>query len=123
MKDVLLLKSDELTGACRNYFESLKAHLQESGQEAFTNREMGRAFRLPISTVKRYHLQLEHADRLKKEGKKATGYHYQVVSYEEYQQLQANISSVLDRLTGPLVAQQDNGPAKSVKTNKKTKVA
>ena len=28
MKDILLRKSDELTGACRNYFERLKAYLQ-----------------------------------------------------------------------------------------------
>ena len=43
MKAVLLRKSDQLSGACRNYFERLKQHLNESKETSFTNRQISLA--------------------------------------------------------------------------------
>ena len=44
--EVLLRKSDSLTGACRNYLEDLKKYLQEKEQTQFTNTEIRRNLRV-----------------------------------------------------------------------------
>ncbi len=103
LKQILLRKSDELTGACRNHFEKLKLYLigtkQNTGQPdtGFTNRQISRLFRIPITTVKRYHLDLLNCGYLKAEKKKGSkALFYEVVSYDEYNELQRRISTVLD---------------------------
>lgn len=103
LKQILLRKSDELTGACRNHFEKLKLYLigtkQNAGQPetGFTNRQISRLFRIPITTVKRYHLDLLNGGYLKAEKEKGSkALFYEVVSYEEYNELQKRISTVLD---------------------------
>ena len=97
LKEVLLRKSDELTGSCRNYLESLKTYLKSKKKKQFTNREIRQALRVNPSNQKRYNLQLQIGYYIKKvEGKKATGYHYEIVSTTEYNQLQSKINSVLD---------------------------
>ncbi|MGN6293481.1 MAG: hypothetical protein ACTHMV_12125 [Chitinophagaceae bacterium] len=118
MKDVLLRKSDELTGACRNYFERLKNYLQTSGVTAFTSVQISKALRISISTVKRLNLALLSSGYLiKQEGSKP--FHYEVISFEDYQQLQNSIStaldSILEQLNSSTTAQSQNGPTKSKK--------
>lgn len=117
MKEILLRKSDELNGATRNYFEELKEHLQDTKQSNFTNTSIRNQLRIALSTVKRYHLALLQAGYIKKvENKQTKAYHYEVVSYEEYRQLQNNIITVLDevtqRLKSPTAAHKQNEPTK-----------
>jgi predicted transcriptional regulator len=97
LKEILLRKSDELTGACRNYFEKLKLYLLGESQKTFTNRELSNKLRIPITTVKRHHLDLYNSGYLRI-AKKDTlkGYEYEIVSYEEYQQLQEGVNNVLE---------------------------
>lgn len=97
LKDVLLRKSDELTGACRNYLEKLKLYLLGNEKTTFTNAEMSKVMRIPITTVKRYHLDLTQNSYLKTSKQKGSkAYTYEVVSYEEFKELQNRINSVLD---------------------------
>lgn len=115
MKEILLRKSDELNGATRNYFEELKEHLQHTKQTAFTNTSVRNELRIPLSTVKRYHAVLSQAGFIKLiESKQGKAYYYEIVSYEEYRQLQNNIETVLDeitnRLNGSQPAQSNNEP-------------
>jgi len=122
MKEILLRKSDELNGATRNYLEDLKAWLQQSKQSSFTNTSIRTQFRIPISTVKRYHVALLQAGYIKRiTDKKTKAYHYEIVSYEEYRQLQQSIYSVLDeithRLTGSTPAHKPSEPKKKVKAS------
>jgi hypothetical protein len=122
MKEILLRKSDELNGACRGYFEKLKAWLGQGNKTTFTNQEARKFFRLPSSTVKRYQLQLVLSGHIKPQGDKHKGYSYEVVSYEEYEQLQTRIAKVMDELleklkekqqpSGSSVAQSNNEPPK-----------
>ncbi len=119
MKDVLLRKADELSGATRNYFEQLKALLQEQKQSTFTNKDIRKQLRLPGTTVRRYHNELLQNGYIKlQESKKQKGYCYEIVSYEEYNQLQNKITVVLDeilqqlRATKPAVSQNQNGSMK-----------
>ena len=119
MKEVLLRKADELSGATRNYFEQLKELLQEQNQSTFTNKEARQLLRLPISTVKRYNLELLQSNYIKKnDGKKTRAYYFEITSYEEYMQLSNNIATVLDNIYSnlaahePTTAQMNNEPMK-----------
>ena len=97
LKEILLRKSDELTGACRNYFERLKQYLVGEQQKQISNREISRLFRISSSTVKRYHLDLFNSGYLKANKQKGSkAYLYEVVSYEEYLELQKHVTTVLD---------------------------
>jgi len=99
-------------------------------QKTFTNREMSLKLRVSIATIKRHHLDLYNSGYLRVTKKdKLKGYQYEIVSYEEYKQLQQDITGVLDeslnrlsasdRLSGSKVAQSKNEPPKPQKTNKK----
>lgn len=148
LKDVLLRKSDELTGACRNYFEVLKTFLLEEKakafedqtlvpgqkQKTFTNREMSLKLRISITTIKRHHFDLYNSGYLKIAKKdKLKGYEYEIVSYEEYKDLQKGIDEVLENSLKNLsdanqpssleVAQSKNGLVNNQKINKKTTTA
>lgn len=97
LQEVLLRKSDTITGACRNYFEKLKNYLKEHRQTTFTNKQISILLRIPLSTIKRYHLQLINTQRIQLREKDKTGRHlYEITNYEEYQQLKKNIATVLD---------------------------
>lgn len=108
MKDILLRKSDELSGGCRSYFEQLKKHVQHtslSGRQggAFTNKEIRAALRINHNTQKMYMAELQQYNYIRKTtGDKKKGYTYQVISFEEYQQLQARITTVLDDILNQL---------------------
>lgn len=117
MKEILLRKADELNGATRNYFEQLKEHLQQTKQSSFTNTSIRNQLRIALSTVKRYHLALLAAGYIKKITNQQTkAYHYEIISYEEYQKLQDSITNVLDeithRLNSPTSAHKQNEPVK-----------
>jgi len=125
MKEILLSKSDELTGACRNYFEKLKSHLEQTKEKTFTNRGIRSVMRLPGTTVRRYHLELLQNGYIKlQQDKKAAGYKYEVISYVEYKELQGKVISALDETLDrirqadePVVSQSQNGSPKVKKTN------
>ena len=107
MKEVLLRKADELSGATRNYFEQLKQTLQQTGQSTFTNKEVKQLLRLPISTVKRHNLELLQAGYIKRgERKKTKAYQFEITSYEEYLQLGNSIATVLDNVYSSLAAHE-----------------
>lgn len=100
MKGILLRKSDELSGATRHYFEQLKRHLESSGERTFTNSSIRNMLRVPLSTVKRHHAALLQVGYIRQvENRYTKAYHYEVLSYEEYQQLQQRIVTVLDEVT------------------------
>jgi len=127
IKHILLRKSDELSGACRNYFEKLKQYLQENKLTQFNNREIRKALRIPTSTQKRYTVALIENYFIKKvKGTKERGYLYEIVNAQEYKELQNKITNVLDDTlqnikdkkldksgSGSLVAQTTSEPPKA----------
>lgn len=135
LKEILLRKSDDLSGACRNYLESLKMYLIGKKQKQFTSREMSLKLRIPLTTIKRYHLDMYNSGYLRvMEKDKYKGYQYEIVSYEEYRQLKEGISSVLDgtlenakknmekhkQPSGSVVAQLASGLPKRRRTSTKS---
>jgi len=125
LKDVLIRKSDLLTGACRNYFESLKTHLKIEAKLTFSNREIRQVLRTKSTTLKRYHQQLLEAGLIRvKAGKRYRGYEYEIVNREEYNKLKEGIGSVLDQVimkldktSSPPVAHSKKSPVKTKKAS------
>ncbi len=110
LKQILLRKSDELNGATRNYFEELKQHLLKSNQSSFTSTSIRNQLRIPISSVKRYHVALMDAGLIKKiESRNTKAYHYEIISKEEYLQLQNSIGTALDEALQK-IKQETNSP-------------
>lgn len=110
MKHILLRKSDELSGACRSYFETIKQYAKANNLKSFTNKEIRAALRLNHNTQKMFMVELQHYGYIrKKEGDKKKGYHYEVHSFEEYEQLQTRINTVLDEILESLVLSEAEG--------------
>lgn len=118
LKEILLRKSDELNGATRNYFEELKQHLVKSNQSSFTSTSIRNQLRIPISSVKRYHVALMDAGLIKKiESRNTKAWHYEIIAQEEYTKLQNSIATALDEAlqkiqqpTNPTAAQSKSEP-------------
>ena len=70
IKEVLLRKSDEITGACHNYLEELKTYLRTNTQTTFTALEIRRKLKVKKTTQWRYHKQLMESYYIKKQKKK-----------------------------------------------------
>jgi predicted transcriptional regulator len=96
LKDILLRKSDELSGSCRDYLQSIEKYVLENEQSKFTNREIRKHLRLEPTKQKRFTKTLLESYYIKRvQGSKAKGFEYAIVSPEEYKQLQNNIDNVL----------------------------
>lgn len=94
--EVLLRKSDTLTGACRNHLENLKRYLAKQRTTTFTNSEIRRNLRIKESTLRNYNKQLLLEDYITKiKGKKGQSYHYQINDVNEYKNLKAEIDKAL----------------------------
>jgi hypothetical protein len=108
LSEVLLRKSDELPGACRNYYEALKQYLQQQLKDSFTNRMISKELHMPISTVKRHNFMLFQTGYLTKlpgagENKEFT---YATTDQQEYQQMKNSITTVLDAILQKIQANQ-----------------
>jgi predicted transcriptional regulator len=122
MKEILLRKSDELNGATRNYFEQLKQCLHQNKQSSFTNTSVRNQLRIPLSSVKRYHGSLLGAGLIKKiESRHTKAYHYEIISEQEYEQLQNSIATALDEALQK-VKQQPKGSITAHKQNEPKKL-
>lgn len=134
--ETLLRKSDELTGACRNYLERVKSYLEQEAKTQFTNREIRKALKENTSNQKRYNVALVSGYYIRQvKGKKGTAYSYEIVSYDEFKALRNQVVSVLDenvkkldqlqpaalkgadRATGSQPVQTKNEPVKRKKAN------
>lgn len=96
--DVMLRKSDTITGATRNHLERLKTYLRENNQTTFTNAEIRRNLRVKETTLRRYNNQLLLENYIKKvKGKKGQLYHFEILNINEYRELEALIKGALDK--------------------------
>lgn len=94
--DILLRKSDTVTGACRNHLERLKTYLKQNNQTTFTNAEIRRNLHLKATTLKRYNKQLLEEGYIRKiKGKKGQAFYYEIVDINEYRSLKDQIDQAL----------------------------
>ncbi|CAM1343245.1 hypothetical protein [Tenacibaculum amylolyticum] len=96
IQEVLLRKSDTITGAARNYLENLKAYLYQQEQTSYTSSEIRRNLRIKETTLRRYQKQLQAEGYIRKiKAEKGKSYHYEIVDVEEYKTLKEQIHSAL----------------------------
>lgn len=99
LKEVLFSKSDELTGACRKFFEQLKAHLKKESKQSFYSAAIRKALRMNPNNLKRYLMELSRYSYLKiNGGNKFKGYEYQIANEQEYEQLKSDIDQKLENI-------------------------
>lgn len=124
IRHILLRKSDELNGATRDHYEKVKQYLQHNNITTFINRDIRTAFRIPATTVRRYHNTLIENNYIKKTStNKAKGYRYEIVNAEEYNKLKHSIDTALaialqkagECTNEPLMSQNKNGSLKKHK--------
>lgn len=109
IQEVLLRKSDLLNGACRQFFERVKRYLQEEAKTTFTNAEIRKSLRINPSNQKRYMLQLQLADLVKKtKGDKRKGYVYEVLDYEDFNTTNKQIQELLQTTLQQLEVQSSS---------------
>jgi len=98
LKEVLLRKSDELTGSCRNYLELLKTYLKSKKKKDFTGIEIRTQLRIKESTLRNYHKQLQVLGYIKRNtNKKTRSYTFELVISKDYDTLQKDIQTALDK--------------------------
>ena len=111
--EVLLRKSDTLTGVCRNHLENLKKYLEVNNQSTFTNTEIRRNLRVKESTLRNYNNQLQLEGYIKKvKGKKGQTYHYEIIDINEYTSLKEQINKALQNC----IAQIDPATSQDIAT-------
>jgi len=98
LKDVLLSKSDELSGACRKFFERLKKHLKTENTSVFYASEVRKEFRMNPENLKHYLRTLHKYNLVRIVGgnRYKKGYEYEIVDMAEYRKLQDGIKTALD---------------------------
>ncbi len=95
--EVLLRKSDTITGAVRNHLENLKKYLKENNQTTFTNSEIRRNLRVKESTLRNYNKQLLAEDYIRRIKKaKTKSYCFEIVDIDEYSNLKEQINNALN---------------------------
>ncbi len=95
--DVLLRKSDTITGATRNHLERLKTYLEENKQTTFANAEIRRNLRVKETTLRRYNKQLLEEGYIRRIRKaKTKSYCFEIIDLEEYNTLKQQIDEALN---------------------------
>ena len=99
LKEALFSKSDELSGACRKFFEQVKAHLRKEKKQSFYGSMIRKSLRLNPSNLKRYLTELMRYGHIKiSGGSKYKGFEYQVIDDQEYDQLKKGIDQQLNEI-------------------------
>lgn len=97
MKEVLLSKSDELTKACRGFFEGLTADLQREKKTSFYRNEVREWKRINPNNLRYYLKQLVQYGYLNIIGRhKHNGHEYEISKLSDYQDLNGSLCNVLD---------------------------
>jgi len=99
LNDVLLAKSDELTKACRDFLETLKALLQKEKKHSFYRSEIREQLKINPHNLNHYLKTLHFYGYVKSIGgnKYKGGYEYEITKKEEYNDLKNSIETALDK--------------------------
>jgi len=99
LKEVLLAKSDELTKACRDFLETLKALLHKEKKHSFFRSDVRSWTRINPDNLRYYLSQLNKYGYVKIVGgnKYKTGFEYEITDKEEYSRLSSHVQTALDK--------------------------
>jgi DNA primase len=99
LKEILLAKSDELTKACRTFLEDVKAILTKEKKQSFYKSDIRNAMRINPNNLKHYLTTLHFYGYIQKVGgnKFKGGYEYEITNKHEYEKLQNDVTTALDK--------------------------
>jgi DNA primase len=99
LKDILLAKSDELTKACRDFLEVLKAHLTTHKRASFFRSDVREWTRINPHNINHYLKTLNFYGYIRSIGgnKFKGGYEYEITNKDEYNNLQNSVITALDK--------------------------
>jgi hypothetical protein len=127
LRDVLFRKSDELSGASREFYEWLKqwAINKANKKTGFYGSDVRKDNRIHPRTLSRYLQELTDYGLLEITGgnRHKLGYTYKVITNKDYQELQQSIDEQIKEVMSTIwnVFNERNIPPTEVKTIKKTK--
>lgn len=97
-KEALLRKSDELSHALRDFFESLKVFVKNNSNINFYARDVQKHFRLYPMKINRYLRELALIGHIQKVGgNHKTSYEYKIMVWDDYEILQKGVT-ILDEI-------------------------
>jgi len=113
-RDVLLRKSDELSGSLRNFFETIKKSLKENHQKCFFAKPVREMLRMNPMQVNRYLNELEARGYINKTGgNRKKGFEYEVIVWDDYERLKSGID-VMDEILKKLKQKYQAGTSSAV---------
>jgi hypothetical protein len=100
LRDVLFRKSDELSGACREFYEWLKGWAAKTETASFFGSDVRKENRIHPRTLNRYLQELAEYGKLQITGgnKHKTGYQYQIADGKDYESLQSKIDRQISQV-------------------------
>lgn len=130
LETTLLKKSDELSDACRGFFEKLKAYLKELDTDTFHSRDVRTTLRIHPSNLKRYLNELDRMGHIRiVKGNRYKGFEYKVQQWQDMEDLEGSTRTLIDGVLeqvrslsvdrSPSVDQPANGPLNVQKTSGK----
>jgi DNA-binding HxlR family transcriptional regulator len=128
LRDVLFRKSDELSGAAREFYEWLKqwAINKANKKTGFYGSDVRKDNRIHPRTLSRYLQELTDYGLLEITGgnRHKTGYSYKVITNKDYQALQQSIDEQIKKVMQTIwnAYNERNTQATEIKESKKTKV-
>jgi hypothetical protein len=99
LKEILLAKSDELTKACRDFLEVLKAHLNTNKRASFFRSDVREWTRINPHNINHYLKTLNFYGYIRSIGgnKFKGGYEYEITNKDEYNHLKNSVKTALDK--------------------------
>jgi len=103
IREILLRKSDDLNGACRNYFENLKSWMKAEDKNTFTNISARQVLKVKSSNQKRYMVALQEWGLVQRvKGDKKNGFAYEVTTFEDQKARDKRIQNVMNNIVSQL---------------------
>ncbi len=93
----IVLKTDELDGILRQFYEQLKKYIEEKGQDyEFTQREIRQKFRISKTQTQRYFRELEELEYIHRSSiGRRNSFHYQISYWDNIEKLRQELRTNL----------------------------
>ena len=108
-KEVLLRKSDELSGALRSFFETIKNLVKDIEGKCFYVKPIREKLRMNPMQISRYLRELDARGYIQRTGgNRKNGYEYEVMIWDDYERLRSGINA-LDEVLAKLKRKYGKG--------------
>lgn len=97
MFNSIILKTDELDGILRQFYENLKKYVESKGKDyQFTQREIRQKFRISKTQTQRYFKELEELEYINRSSiGKRNSFHYQISYWDNIEKLRKELRTYL----------------------------